>query len=77
VSAAGAGAPGPVPGTDDLVGRLAAAAEELADMALDRLQRALDAGDGAPHLAVEERRLTRARRSVERAIGILGAGDAP
>ncbi len=46
-------------------------------MALDRLQRALGAGDGAPDLAVEERRLTRARRSVERAIGILGAGEDP
>lgn len=67
---------GAVPGTDGVVERLAAAAEELADLALDRLQQAVtDAapdGEEARSLAADERRITRARRAVERAVAILG-----
>lgn len=70
-------ASGPVPGTDDLVARLSAAAEELADMALDRLQQALDGNAPSDRLGAEERRITRARRAVERAVDILvGAAGA-
>ena len=51
--------------------RLDAMAEELADLALDRLRAAVvgDAGAGA-----EERRITRARRAVEKAANLLGSG---
>ncbi len=59
---------------DDIRERLEAIAEELADLALARLQEAVEAGDGD---ASEERRLTRARRSVEKAAQILGSGQPP
>ncbi len=59
---------------DDIRERLEAIAEELADMALARLQEAVEAGDGD---ASEERRLTRARRSVEKAAQILASGRPP
>ena len=49
---------------DDVRGRLEAIAEELADLAMESLREAIDAGErGRP---AEERRLTQARRSVER-----------
>ena len=48
--------------------RLDALAEELADLALDRLRQAVDGDAGA---AAEERRLTRARRAVEKAAALL------
>ncbi len=51
--------------------RLDAIAEDLADLALARLQEAVEAGDSD---ASEERRLTRARRAVEKARQILGPG---
>ncbi len=47
-------------------------AEELADAALELLRQAVDGDDGA---ARTEKRVTRARRSVEKAAGLLGAGD--
>lgn len=53
---------------DDIRARLEAIAEELADMAIDRLQESLAEGTDAS----EERRLTRARRAVEKASTILG-----
>jgi hypothetical protein len=54
---------------DDVRERLAAIAEELADLALDSLRAAVDAGATTrPDL---ERRLTRARTAVEKAVGIL------
>jgi hypothetical protein len=59
---------------DDLRQRLDGIAEELADLAMDRLRAALDAGD--PAAPVEERRLTRARRAVEKAAALL-AGPPP
>ena len=61
---------------DDLRERLRTIADELADLALDRLRRAV--GQDDPEVAAsEERRLTRARRAVEKAISVLddGAGD--
>ena len=48
--------------------RLEGIAEELADLALDRLRAAVD-GDASA--SAEERRLTRARRAVEKAASLL------
>ena len=53
---------------DALRERLEGIAEELADLAIDRLRAAVDGDDGA---AAEERRLTRARRAVEKAANLL------
>jgi hypothetical protein len=50
--------------------RLLAIADELADLALDRLREAV-AGDDTVS-PVHERRLTRARRAVEKAAALLG-----
>jgi predicted ABC-type ATPase len=57
----------------DIRARLEAIAEELADLALERLRESIDAG-GA-ELPVDERRLTRARRAVEKAAAILATPD--
>ena len=54
---------------DHLRERLEGIAEELADLAIDRLRAAVD-GDG--DAAAQERRLTRARRAVEKAAALLG-----
>ena len=54
---------------DDLRARLEAISEELADLAMDRLREAIDGGDSTG--AAEERRLTRARRAVDKAVGLL------
>ncbi len=58
----------------DLAGRLEDMAEELTDMAMDALRRATsgdpDAAEAGEALALE-RRLNRARRSVEKAVTIL------
>ena len=53
---------------DHLRDRLDGIAEELADLAIDRLRAAVDGDEGA---AAEERRLTRARRAVEKAASLL------
>ena len=58
---------------DDIRQRLETIAEELADLAIERLRESIDAGGG--ELPVDERRLTRARRAVEKAIGILREPD--
>jgi len=58
---------------DDLRGRLGAIAEELADLAIERLRESIDAG--GHELPVDERRLTRARRAVEKAIVLLQEPD--
>jgi hypothetical protein len=58
---------------DDVRRRLEAIAEELADLAIERLRESIDAG--GTELPVDERRLTRARRAVERAVGILAEPD--
>lgn len=54
---------------DDIRARLGVIAEELADLAIVRLRESIDAG--GTELPVDEKRLTRARRSVEKAIHIL------
>jgi hypothetical protein len=62
---------------DDLRARLEGIAEELADLALDQLRQAVDAGpDERAARTAEERRLTRARRAVEKAAAILGGAPA-
>jgi hypothetical protein len=64
---------------DDLRDRLAVIADELSDRALERLRAAADTdGDDPDADAVaDERRLTRARRAVEKAVHLLddGGGD--
>jgi len=61
---------------DDIVGRLGLIAEDLADAALDRLRRNAAAvragGEPDEDLAAEEKRITRARRAVEKAAILLG-----
>jgi hypothetical protein len=58
---------------DDIRVRLEAIAEELTDLAIVRLRESIDAG--GTELPVDERRLNRARRSVEKAISILSEPD--
>jgi hypothetical protein len=58
---------------DDLADRLDAIAEELADLALDRLRTAVEER-GADAAVAEERRLTRARRRIAEAATILRQG---
>ncbi len=48
-------------------------AEELADLAIARLRDSIDAG--GTELPVDERRLTRARRAVEKAANLLSTDD--
>jgi hypothetical protein len=58
---------------DDIRNRLELISEELADLAMERLRESIDAG-GA-ELPVDEKRLTRARRAVEKAAAILRDQD--
>ena len=58
---------------EDLRQRLEAIAEELADLAIVRLRESIDAG--GTELPVDERRITRARRAVEKAIHLLEQGE--
>lgn len=58
---------------DDIRNRLELIAEELADLAIARLVESIDAGGS--ELPVDERRLTRARRAVEKAAAILREPD--
>jgi hypothetical protein len=58
---------------EDIRKRLDGIAEELADLALERLRESIDAG--GTELPVDERRLTRARRAVEKASAILQQPD--
>lgn len=64
-------------GTEELADRLSALADELGELAYDRLQEATAAarsgGEPDPALLAEERRITRARRAVEKAASLLGA----
>lgn len=68
---------------DELATELRTLAEQLADRAIDRLRRATDPEDpGAEAAAAEERRITRARRAVEKAAALLagppgGEPDSP
>ncbi|HVT76859.1 MAG TPA: hypothetical protein VHD87_07495 [Acidimicrobiales bacterium] len=57
----------------ELRDRLAAIEQELADAAMDRLRAAVDGDEDA---VVDERRITRARRAVAKAMQLLdGVGD--
>ncbi|MEY2477302.1 MAG: hypothetical protein QOG87_2617 [Actinomycetota bacterium] len=58
---------------NEIRGRLEAIAEELADLAIARLKESIDAG--GTELPVDERRLNRARRAVEKAASILQEPD--
>jgi hypothetical protein len=58
---------------DEIRGRLETISEELSDLALVRLRESIDAG--GDELPVDERRLHRARRAVEKAIAILREPD--
>lgn len=58
---------------DDIRQRLEGIAEELADLAIVRLRESIDAG--GHELPVDERRLTRARRAVEKAVHLLQEVD--
>jgi hypothetical protein len=59
----------------DIAERLSGISEELADLALDRLREASEAvragGQPDPELTAEEKRITRARRSVDKAATLL------
>lgn len=58
---------------EDIHNRLRDMGEELADLAMARLQEAIGGtGPEAAAAVAEERRLTRARRAIERAVAILG-----
>jgi hypothetical protein len=59
---------------DDIRKRLEQISEELADLAIIRLRESIDAG--GKELPVDERRLTKARRAVEKAIAVLDDRDA-
>jgi uncharacterized protein YheU (UPF0270 family) len=58
---------------DELRQRLEAIAEEIADLAIVRLRESIDAG--GTELPLDERRLTRARRAIEKAIALLDQRD--
>lgn len=58
---------------DDIRMRLETIGEELADLAIARLRESIDAG--GHELPVDEKRLTRARRAVEKAAMILREPD--
>jgi len=66
---------------EDVAQRLQGIVEELDDLAFDRLREATDAvrrgGAPDPALAAEERRLTRARRAVEKAVVVLRQNPGP
>jgi hypothetical protein len=65
-----------VPDLDDIAERLGSIAEDLADAALDRLRQNADSvragGEPDPDLTAQEKRITRARRAVEKAATLLG-----
>jgi hypothetical protein len=58
---------------EELAERLDAIAEELSDLALDVLRQAVDRGDAAR--PADEKRLSQARRAVEKAAHLLRAPD--
>lgn len=58
---------------DEIRGRLQGIAEELADLAIVRLRESIDVG--GTEYPVDEKRLTRARRAVEKAIHLLEEPD--
>lgn len=69
---------------EEVAAELAGLAERLADLAIDRLRQAVGEDGDAASAAAEERRITRARRAVEKAAHLLagpagadGADDGP
>ncbi|CAN5706009.1 hypothetical protein BH24ACT4_BH24ACT4_15540 [soil metagenome] len=58
---------------DDIRTRLEGIGEELADLAIVRLQESIEAG--GHELPVDEKRLTRARRAIEKAVNLLTEPD--
>lgn len=58
---------------ENIRGRLDGIAEELADLAIARLRDSIDAGGS--ELPVDEKRITRARRAVEKASHLLAEPD--
>ena len=58
---------------DDIRSRLEGISEELADLAIARLRDSIDAG--GTEYPVDEKRLTRARRAVEKAANLLKEPD--
>ena len=58
---------------DEIRSRLESISEELADLAILRLRESIDAG--STEYPVDEKRLTRARRAVEKAIHLLDGPD--
>ena len=58
---------------DEIRSRLETIAEELGDLAIQRLRESIDAG--GDELPVDARRLTRARRAVEKAAHLLEEPD--
>jgi hypothetical protein len=58
---------------EELADRLDAIAEELSDLALDVLRQAVDRGDDAR--PADEKRLSQARRAVEKGAHLLRAPD--
>ncbi len=67
-----------MPDLVELADQLGSIAEDLADAALDRLRQNADTvragGAPDPELVAEEKRITRARRAVEKAANLLGGG---
>jgi hypothetical protein len=65
-------------GLEELAERLSAMAEELGELAYNRLHEASSAlssgSEPDARLLAEERRITRARRAVEKAVALLGGG---
>jgi uncharacterized protein YheU (UPF0270 family) len=58
---------------EDIAQRLQVISEELADLAIVRLRESIDAG--GHELPVDEKRLTKARRAVDKAIAVLSDRD--
>lgn len=58
---------------EEIRSRLDGIAEELADLAIARLRDSIDAG--GTELPVDEKRITRARRAVEKASYLLAEPD--
>jgi hypothetical protein len=59
---------------EDIKARLEAIEEEMAELAITRLRESIDAG--GTEIPVDEKRLTRARRSIVKAIQLLEEPDA-
>ncbi|MCY4456505.1 MAG: hypothetical protein OXB90_00975 [Acidimicrobiaceae bacterium] len=60
---------------EDITSRLETISEELTDLAIMRLRESIDAG--GKELPVDEKRITRARRAIEKAIHLLSEPNEP